>query len=167
MDGNKDFLVVALTVAGVALFVGGFHFFGEDLGVRGQHSEAMAALTPVEQGKRLARGCVPCHDLTDMRRAARVGPPLWGIVGQKAAAVVGYPYSRALLRAGQDGIRWDESSLDRYLANPKEFIPGNKMAFAGLQEPDQRMALIAFLKTLQDGRSGGVVPLIDQAIRFP
>ncbi|MBF0348803.1 MAG: hypothetical protein HQL81_14145 [Magnetococcales bacterium] len=155
MDGNKDILTVVLTVVGVAVFVGVLHFFGDELGIHSA-SDPNAAVSsdPVDQGRRLARNCIPCHDLTSARRLTRVGPPLWGVVGQRVASVPGYQYSRAQIRAGQEGVVWDEPSLDRYLANPKEFIPGNKMAFSGLREASHRRFLIEFLKTLQDHGDG-------------
>jgi len=164
VNGNKDFLAVILTVFGVVVFVGVFHFFGDELGVDSAYPPANVMLSQVDQGKRISRKCLPCHDLTSARRFTRVGPPLWEIVGKPAASVQGYVYSRAQLRARQDGVVWDEFSLDRYLDNPRDFIPGNKMAFAGLHLGAERKALIEYLKTLQDPKESRMAPLIDQAI---
>lgn len=164
MDGNKDFLAVVLTVVGVLGFVGFFQFFGDELGVHSSSPTPDTMMSLVEKGKHIARNCTPCHDLTRSRRLTQVGPPLWEIVGVPAASVPDYKYSRAQLQAGQNGVLWDEASLDRYLLDPKEFIPGNKMAFAGLADEAQRSALIEYLKTLRSPKESLVAPLINQAI---
>ncbi|MEO5330357.1 MAG: hypothetical protein H7829_19195 [Magnetococcus sp. THC-1_WYH] len=164
MDGNKDFLAVVLTVVGVLGFVGFFQFFGDELGVHSGPSAVDVVMSPVELGKRIVRNCTPCHDLTSTRRLTRVGPPLWEVVGRPVASVPEYKFSRALLQVGQQGGVWDEPSLDQYLADPKEFVPGNKMAFAGLHDAAERRALIEYLKTLISPKENLVAPLIDQAI---
>ncbi|HAT50540.1 MAG: hypothetical protein HQL07_16985 [Nitrospirae bacterium] len=164
MDGNKDFLAVVLTVVGVLGFVGFFQFFGDELGVHSNSSAVDVVMSPVELGKRVARNCTPCHDLTSTRRLTRVGPPLWEVVGRPVASVPEYTFSRVLFQFGQRGAVWDERSLDQYLADPKEFIPGNKMAFAGLHDVAERKALIEYLKTLMSPKESLMAPLIDQAI---
>lgn len=164
MDGNKDFLAVVLTVVGVLGFVGFFQFFGDELGVHSRSSAVDVVMSLVEQGKRIVRNCTPCHDFTSTRRLTRVGPPLWEVVGRLVASVPEYKFSRALLQLGQQGGVWDEPSLEQYLADPKGFAPGNKMAFAGLHDVAERKALIEYLKTLTSPKENLVAPLIDQAI---
>lgn len=155
MRGNNDFLVVSLTVAGVLGFVALLHFFAEEAPVASRNSSVASMSSLVDQGRHSARNCIPCHDLTSAQKVTQVGPPLWGIVGKKAATVTGYKYSQAHTSAGERGVVWDESSLNRYLDNPKNFIPGNKMAFAGLHDDMERKALIEYLKTLQEPREAG------------
>ena len=76
-----------------------------------------------------------------------VGPNLWGIVGRKSGTVEGFGYSKA----NQDsGVVWTAEVLDPYLENPKKFMPGTKMAFAGLKKKDDRLDLIAYLSSLHD-----------------
>ncbi|MBF0138769.1 MAG: c-type cytochrome [Magnetococcales bacterium] len=155
MRGNKDFFVVFITVAGVLGFVVLLHFFAEESPLASRTAPVAAMTGLVDQGRRIARNCSPCHDMTSTRKLTQVGPPLWGIVGKGAGAVPGYKYSQAHASAGQSGVVWNESSLNRYLDNPKEFIPGNKMAFAGLHDDVERKALIEYLKTLQEPKDAG------------
>lgn len=84
--------------------------------------------------------CGICHSVEPGKKG--VGPNLHGIVGQQAGAVPGYAFSPAMKKAG----KWTPERLDAYLANPKATVPGNKMTFAGLPKPEDRAAVIAFLK---------------------
>ncbi|MBF0142974.1 MAG: hypothetical protein HQL59_05890 [Magnetococcales bacterium] len=104
----------------------------------------------VDRGRRAASACVPCHDLTPARRMSRVGPPLWGVYGRPAGQVAGYPYSTAYLARAAAGLVWDEASLEQFLSNPRQFIPGNKMAFTGVRQEAELADLILFLRSLDD-----------------
>jgi cytochrome c len=75
-----------------------------------------------------------------------VGPFLNDIIGRKAGTVEGFSYSEANKQAGAKGLVWTEDVLFKYLENPLAFMPGTKMAFAGLKDPQDRKDLIAFLK---------------------
>jgi cytochrome c len=72
-----------------------------------------------------------------------VGPNLHGLFGRPAAAAPGYKYSDALKASG---VVWDDGTLDRYLADPKGFVPKNKMAFPGLRNERERADVIAYLR---------------------
>ena len=72
-----------------------------------------------------------------------VGPNLHGIVGKAVASVEGFAYSPAMKAKG--GV-WDEANLDAYLENPRKAVPGTKMAFAGINNAEERKALIGWLK---------------------
>jgi cytochrome c len=74
------------------------------------------------------------------------GPTLKGIIGRKSGTVPGFRYSRAMKNAA---ITWDEVSIDRYLSNPQDVVPGNIMPFSGVPDAAQRANLIAYLKTLR------------------
>ncbi len=74
----------------------------------------------------------------------RVGPSLAGVFGRNAGTAEGFDrYSSAMK---DSGVVWSEESLDAYLADPKGYIPGNKMAFRGLRDEEDREDLIAYLK---------------------
>lgn len=91
-------------------------------------------------GKKLFRQCQACH-VVDAEQN-RVGPHLVGIIGRPAGAVADFKYSDAM---ADSGIVWDETTIAEYLANPKDYIPGNKMVFAGLRKPEQIQDVIAYL----------------------
>lgn len=98
----------------------------------------------VAEGKKVFRLCQACHT-AEADAKHRVGPNLFGVVGSKAGSKEGFRYSPAM--SGSDVV-WDEEALASYLENPRTFIRGNRMSFAGLRKPEQREAIIAYLKTL-------------------
>jgi cytochrome c len=97
-----------------------------------------------EAGERVFRQCQACH-VVDAEQN-RVGPHLVGIFGREAGAVEGFNYSDAM--AGS-GIVWDEETIAAYLADPRGYIPGNRMAFAGLRQDQQIQDVIAYMKSKQ------------------
>jgi len=107
-------------------------------------SMADAAGDPAK-GEKVFRICSACH--TADAATNRVGAYVKGVVGRKSAAAEGYTDSPAMKAKGDGGLVWSESSLDAYLADPRGFVPNNKMAFAGLKKPDDRADVIAYLKT--------------------
>ncbi|HSA79323.1 MAG TPA: cytochrome c family protein [Geminicoccaceae bacterium] len=104
-------------------------------------SAALAEGDP-EAGAKVFNKCKACHVATEEKN--RVGPHLVGIVGRPAASVEGYKYSTAM---AESGIVWDEEILDKYLASPKDVVPGGRMAFVGLREEEDRADVIAYLKS--------------------
>ena len=85
--------------------------------------------------------CRTCHTLRDGDN--RLGPHLKGVVGRKAGAVQGYPYSSAL--ANSD-LTWEASTLDRFIASPEEVAPGHQMRpYSGMTSSEDRAKLITFL----------------------
>ena len=95
-------------------------------------------------GKAVFNKCTACHDAR--KEANKVGPHLVGVIGRAAGAVPGYKYSQPMIDAGASGLVWDETNLAEYLKAPKEKVPGNKMAFAGLKKDDDIANVIAWLK---------------------
>lgn len=95
----------------------------------------------LKKGKRVFNKCKACHALEDGKN--KVGPHLHGVFGRNAGAVEGYKYSKAMK---ESGIVWDDATMDEYLAAPKKYVKGTKMAFAGLKKEDDRVNLIAYLK---------------------
>jgi cytochrome c len=92
-----------------------------------------------DRGKALfERRCTGCHAL-DIDRG---GPRLRTVYGRSAGAIEGFPYSAALRKAH---VVWDEQTLERWLADPDGFIPGNDMDFL-VTRPEERRDLIAYLK---------------------
>lgn len=96
-----------------------------------------------DKGKKVFAKCMACHTIEEAKN--RVGPHLINIMDRKTASVEGFKYSPAMTKAGEDGMIWDEATLTAYLTAPKAFMPGNKMAFAGLKKPEDISNLIAFI----------------------
>ena len=93
-------------------------------------------------GQRVFMQCRTCHAIE--AGVNRVGPSMHGVVGRQAGIVPGYTYSAANKNSGKT---WDEATLFAYLENPRAYIPGTKMSFVGLRNPQQRVDVIAYLKT--------------------
>jgi cytochrome c len=87
------------------------------------------------------KNCAICHTLEPGKN--KIGPSLAGVVGRKAGSVPGFAYSDANKKSGDT---WDEQTLDTYLTDPRKFMPGTKMVFNGLKGPEDRKALIEYLK---------------------
>jgi cytochrome c len=101
----------------------------------------LAAADPAA-GEKVFAKCKSCHKLdgTD-----GTGPHLNGVVGRNHAAVAGFGYSEANLAMASEP--WTPEAIDHFIANPKEYMPGTKMSFAGLPKAEDRANLIAYLAT--------------------
>lgn len=95
-------------------------------------------------GQRVYNQCRACHTI-DANGRNGVGPNLFGIIGAPAARSEGFRYSNAMRERATAGLTWTEENMRAYLTNPREFLPGGSMAFAGLRNQQQLDDLIAFL----------------------
>jgi cytochrome c len=101
-----------------------------------------------EKGKAVFEQCAACHSLDGS--GDYDGPTLKGVMGRKAGALDEYRYSAAMKRSD---VTWDSTTLDKYVTDPQAFIPGNRMAFAGIADKGERDDLIAFLAIATDAKS--------------
>ena len=88
-------------------------------------------------GMHLYQSCVGCHSLDEND----VGPRHRGIVGRAAGSLPDYAYSAALKRSG---LIWTPQTLDRWLRDPQQLVPGAKMYFS-VAKPKDRADIIAYL----------------------
>jgi cytochrome c2 len=105
---------------------------------------ALLAHADPAAGAKDARKCAVCHNFEE-GGSAKLGPPLWGVIGRDIASVEGFAYSEAL--TGKEGA-WDYERLDAFLAQPRNWAKGTKMAFAGLKKPEERADVILYLRSL-------------------
>jgi len=99
-----------------------------------------------DHGKTVFQQCKICHAVGPGAKAG-VGPEQNNVIGSVAGSRAGYNYSPAMKEAGEKGLVWNEDNLNKFLENPKAVVPGTKMVFAGLKNPQDRADVIAYLKT--------------------
>jgi cytochrome c len=108
--------------------------------------EQRLANASVERGESAVRKCAACHTF-EKGGPNRVGPNLWGIIGRPRASEEGFNYSAALKeKPGQ----WTFEELDKFLADPRGYIRGTTMTFAGIRRARERADVISYLRTLAD-----------------
>ncbi|OYY89533.1 MAG: cytochrome c family protein [Sphingomonas sp. 28-66-16] len=94
------------------------------------------------KGEAVFIACKTCHVVTEGQN--RIGPSLHAVVGRKAGSIATYTYSAANKNSG---ITWTPEKLFQYLENPQRVVPGTKMTYPGLPDPQKRADVIAYLKT--------------------
>lgn len=100
-----------------------------------------------EKGKSAAKKCIACHSF-EKGGMNKVGPNLWNIVGNKKAHLGNsFNYSKAVLERGG---KWGYEELFAFLKNPKAYIKGTRMAFAGISNPQEIADLVSYLHQLSD-----------------
>ena len=93
-----------------------------------------------QRGVQVFAQCKVCHSLEAGKNM--LGPSLHGLIGRTAGSVPGYAYSPAMKNAN---VTWTDDTLSKYLSDPKAFIPGDKMPFAGIKDPSKLGDLLAYL----------------------
>jgi cytochrome c len=99
-----------------------------------------------EAGKDVFKACTQCHT-GEKGGPNKLGPNLWGIVGRDIGKHEGFKYSPAV---GEKGGKWTWDHLAAYVHDPKSYIPGNRMSFAGVKDVAELADVLAYLRTLSD-----------------
>jgi cytochrome c len=107
---------------------------------------ALLAKADAKKGEQFAKVCQTCHNF-EKGAGAKIGPPLFGVVGRPIASVPGFSYSDSLKAVGGD---WTYEAINKMITNPKSEAPGTKMSFPGEADPQKRADILAYLQTLSD-----------------
>ncbi len=132
---------------------GGSESAQEPAGPAFEPISAMLASADIDAGEKAAKRCAACHTF-EQGGANKVGPALYDIVNRQIAGTEGFSYSGALKEYGAEKT-WTYEELNGFLWNPKKFIKGTSMGFAGLKKVDDRANIVAYLRSL----SGSPAPL--------
>ena len=103
------------------------------------------ASAEADKGERLFRQCSACHKLQDGVNGT--GPHLYAILGREKASVEGFGYSSALAEMAGD---WTLENLNEFIENPRNYVPGTTMAYAGLKKIEDRAHLISYLDSVDN-----------------
>lgn len=108
--------------------------------------DALLASADLAVGQKAAKKCAACHTFEDGGKN-KVGPGLYDIVNRAMGITDGFSYSAALKAYGE-GKTWTYDELNGFLWNPKKYLKGTAMGFAGVKKTADRAALVAYLRSL-------------------
>jgi cytochrome c len=112
--------------------------------IAGLQAVATPASASDPAAKQAFTQCSVCHSV--VKGGTGVGPSLWGVVGRQPGTLPGFSYSPAMKAKGG---KWDDGTLDAFIAHPQKAVPGTRMPFAGQPDPGKRALIIEFLKALK------------------
>ena len=104
-------------------------------------------------GEKVFKKCAACHVVDSDQK--KVGPSLQNVIGRTAGTTEGFKYSKSMVEAGEGGLVWSAETIGEYLKDPKGYVKGNKMSFAGLKKDDDVANVIAYLQQFSEGAAEG------------
>jgi len=107
---------------------------------------ALFASANLSDGEKVFKKCAACHSIAK-GGANKIGPALYNVIGRQAGSLSDYKYSKGMIAYGK---KWTPQEMDGFLENPKGWVKGTKMSYAGLKNPKERAALILFLNKNTD-----------------
>tara|TARA_B100000029_G_scaffold13534_1_gene14105 strand:+ start:763 stop:1290 length:528 start_codon:yes stop_codon:yes gene_type:complete len=107
---------------------------------------ALFASVNLSDGEKVFKKCAACHSIAK-GGANKIGPALYNVIGRQAGSLPDYKYSKGMIAYGK---KWTPQEMDGFLENPKGWVKGTKMAYAGLKKPEERAALILYLNKNSD-----------------
>ena len=102
---------------------------------------ALFASASAAEGAKVFKKCAACHSIAE-DGGNKIGPALWGVLGRPAGSIPDYKYSKAMAAHGKN---WSFEEMNGFLINPKDWIKGTKMSFAGLKKAKDRAAVILYM----------------------
>lgn len=123
--------------------------FGTDFADAAKFQELVA------KGEKVHGACLSCHNF-DPGGPNQTGPNLAGVLGRVAGTHPGFEYSEAMKARKEP---WTYENISEFLANPQGYVKGTKMSFNGVKKPEDREALIAYLRSISPGAPALPAPL--------
>ena len=124
---------------------------------------AWVAAMDADRGAKVFKKCTSCHNI-EAGEPHSTGPNLYSVVMRKSGEAAGFGYSDAMASAG---YAWGYEELDGFLEKPSKYMPGTKMNFVGLKKPEDRAAVIEYLRIAADNPvprpEAAAVPLTEVA----
>ena len=124
----------------------------ETAGAEAPKEEPLAVLLAkgsADNGAKVFKKCMACHTI-EKGGANKVGPALYGIIDKAKGGAAGFNYSAGIKERAAKGEKWDYESLDAFIANPKAYVAGTLMGYAGLADPAKRADMLVYLRSLSD-----------------
>ena len=106
----------------------------------------LLAAASVTDGEKIFKKCAACHSIAKGGRN-KIGPALYNVLGRQAGSLPDYKYSKAMIAYGK---KWTPEEIDGFLTNPKGWVKGTKMSYAGLKNLKERASLILYMNENTD-----------------